>query len=222
MAARIPVCHVGAHRTAPETAAGRSVRHGRPGGRGRMRGRMRKHCEPRWPLGAPPVGGARPFEARSPCRCRCPRACRLRTSSPTGSAARCSCPPAIGPGAGQPLRGADSEPRTDPPDPPDPPDTSGPSGPSRPPRRAARGPWAVPPHDVGAGGRGSPPTGSARSSPLGAVRSEQSAQNCSRQPTLQGRLVALSPPAPEATYPNVALWPGFNEPFQSALWTITA
>lgn len=42
------------------------------------------------------------------------------------------------------------------------------------------------------------------------------------QPTLHGRLVVLSPPEPEVTYPNVVLWPGLNEPFQSALWTITA
>lgn len=64
---------------------------------------------------------------------------------------------------------------------------------------------------VGAGGRGSP----ARR-----LRSERPAGAAPGQPTLQGRLVALSPPAPETTYPNVALWPGFNEPFQSALWTI--
>jgi len=42
------------------------------------------------------------------------------------------------------------------------------------------------------------------------------------QPTRQGRVVAVSPPEPVTTYPNVALCPGLSEPFQLALWTITA
>lgn len=42
------------------------------------------------------------------------------------------------------------------------------------------------------------------------------------QPTRQGSVVAVSPPAPVTTYPKVVLCPGLSEPFQLALWTITS